>query len=379
MLFGIGLGLTILGLLGTILPLMRSTQWWVRVLDFPKAQIATILATAIMLMVLAIALDNSPNHSLSAITPPALALVTALIALIHQLRGMLPYTKLVSHQVADHCDSEGSTEIRILIANLLQSNRTANRILSLIKSRNPHLVFVVECDSWWIRQLDVLLPEYPHHVLYPQENGYGMALYSRFPFESAELRFLREVHIPSIHAVVNLPNGTVVRCIGLHPAPPVPTYSQETDQRDAELLLVAKELENCIYPALAFGDLNDVAWSRTTRLFQQISGFLDPRIGRGQYNTYHADFPFLRYPLDHIFVSVHWRLAHLEVLPHIGSDHFPILAMLQLETDVQPAVENLQEEPEATTDTREEVAERIAEADMKLAQQSNESQAPVQP
>ncbi|MCA9777978.1 MAG: hypothetical protein KC800_14715, partial [Candidatus Eremiobacteraeota bacterium] len=41
--------------------------------------------------------------------------------------------------------------------------------------------------------------------------------------------------------------------------------------------------------------------------------------------------PLLRFPLDHIFFSSHFRLAQLKVMPYIGSDHFPILANLSLE------------------------------------------------
>jgi hypothetical protein len=105
------------------------------------------------------------------------------------------------------------------------------------------------------------------------------------------------------------------------------------------------------------GDLNDVAWSHTTRLFQRTSGLLDPRVGRGLYSTFHAAYPFLRWPLDHVFFSREFRLRRLERLPAFGSDHFPIL----VEVSYEPARAHEHEAPRPEPGNRHEVRERIAE------------------
>ncbi|MFM9271029.1 endonuclease/exonuclease/phosphatase family protein [Halomonas elongata] len=44
------------------------------------------------------------------------------------------------------------------------------------------------------------------------------------------------------------------------------------------------------------------------------------------FSTFHAHYPVLRWPLDHVFSSEHFTLRDMQRLP--GSDHFPILTTL---------------------------------------------------
>ncbi len=70
-----------------------------------------------------------------------------------------------------------------------------------------------------------------------------------------------------------------------------------------------------------------------TSVLRIAAGLLDPRAGRGLYNSYNANNPLFRYPLDHVFHSKHFKLVRIQRLPDIGSDHFPILIELQYEPE----------------------------------------------
>lgn len=361
-----GIALALLGVLATVIPLSRSTRWWVRMLDFPRAQVAAILAVSLTLLLVALL-----QAYLAGLHRPYSWIVLALvvIALAYQLLRMRPYSVLASTQVPSLRNRDAANHIRLLVSNVLQSNRNFVGLLDLIRESDPDLIFLVECDHAWVRALDVLRESHPHTILLPQDNGYGLAFFSRIPLELAEWRFLRDEEIPSVKVTLLIDGDRRVHCYGLHPAPPVPDYAEETDQRDAELLVVAKEIRDMGEPVLVFGDLNDVAWSPTTTLFQAVSGLLDPRVGRGQFNTFHAQWPLLRYPLDHVFVSAHFELRQLRRLRDIGSDHFPILADLALPPLAEAQPESTGERPEASPDDLAEANERIAQANEKVDHQ----------
>ncbi len=303
----------------TWLPLSRNTAWWVRVWEFPRLQAAIwgllLVVTGVTLPVPSPLLNTAVLLALSA-------------AIVWHLWWILPYTRWYKREVPDHGDTTAKASISLLTANVLTPNRKAPELISLIKRWKPDLVLTLESDHWWEEQLIGLQSDYPHTVFHPLDNLYGIHLYSRLPLIDPEVQFLVEPNVPSIHTLIDLGQGQQIRAHFLHPAPPSPTENLESIERDAELLVVAKSVCDYPHPVLIAGDLNDVAWSATSRLFRKISTLLDPRVGRGLLNTFHAGIPFIRFPLDHIFVSSHFLVRRLERLPSFGSDHFPIFAEL---------------------------------------------------
>ncbi|MEZ4701249.1 MAG: endonuclease/exonuclease/phosphatase family protein [Rhodothermales bacterium] len=311
-------------ILGSVLPLVRTGAWWVRIFDFPRGQLAVLgLAVALGYYLLIDPLETGDQIVLA-------ALGVSVAFLIYRI---LPYTRIAPYQTLTCTNPDPGTRIRLLCSNVLQSNREAEKLLALIHAKQPDLVLVVETDTWWREALGELDATYPHRILHPLDNTYGMLCFSRLPIEDEEVRFLVEDDVPSIFATVVLPAGARIRLVGMHPRPPRPDILQDSTYRDAELLIVARYAEHQELPVIVLGDFNDVAWSHTTRLFQRIGGLLDPRRGRGLFSTFHADYPFFRYPLDHVFHSPHFQLEHLERLGHVGSDHFPIFTVLNLTHD----------------------------------------------
>ncbi|WP_246202851.1 endonuclease/exonuclease/phosphatase family protein [Fulvivirga lutimaris] len=250
------------------------------------------------------------------------------LCLIWHLWWILPYTPLWPKEV-QYCNKfDPEKSLSILSSNVLTPNRNTTALIKLVKKYQPDVLVTLESDQWWQDQLKELESDMPFTVKCPLDNLYGMHLYSKLPLHDQEISFLVEKDVPSIHVSLELRTGDRVRIHFVHPAPPSPTENTESAERDAELIIVARSVKNSNQPVIVAGDLNDVAWSSTTRLFRKISGLLDPRIGRGMFNTFHANYPILRWPLDHLFHSDHFTLNSIHRLPSIGSDHFPLFASL---------------------------------------------------
>ncbi|MCC6072157.1 endonuclease/exonuclease/phosphatase family protein [Massilia sp. GCM10020059] len=305
--------------IATLMPLSHRAVWWIRDFDFPRLQLAVLASGLLAVELVFLDLSDIASHGLITVTAACL---------LYQFWWIFPYTRVYRNEVKASLGAQEGDTIRIMTANVLTTNRNTDGLIALIRKHEPHVFVTLETDSWWQERLDVLEGDYPFSMKCPLDNLYGMHVYSRLPLEDGAIQFLVEDDIPSMHAMAVLPSGRKVRMHFLHPAPPSPTEHDESTERDAELLVVAKSVVGLDTPVIVAGDLNDVAWSTTTRLFRKISGLLDPRIGRGMFNTFHADYWFLRWPLDHLFHSQHFTLSFITRLPSFGSDHFPVLVEL---------------------------------------------------
>ena len=336
--------------------LIRRDEWWFRGADFPRLQILFVGLVALAGLLFINAEWTSVRE---------LLLLGVIAAVAYQLKMVLPYTpvwkKQVLHVRQDQLNVE--QQISLLVANVLTPNHKYHLLLEQINRLQPDVVLKQKKKKIWQKTLKPIEADYPYRVAVPQDNLYGMHLYSRLLLVYTEVKFILSDETPSIHATIRLRSGLSVQLYCLHPKPPSPTEAKDSTLRDAELLIVGDQIKDIDERCIVMGDLNDVAWSRTTRLFQRISGLLDPRVGRYFMNTFHADYPLLRWSLDHIFHSTDFGLVEMKRLPHIGSDHFPIYVVLQTGRIFEQKQQELEQTESDEDEAQQAIQEGIAKAE----------------
>ena len=341
------IGITWIFIVATLLPFIKREAWWIRVFDFPRTQIT--VAGLLCIAGLAFTFDSSD-------TAQAVTLATIATCTVYQGWELSAYTRLRRQQSLPAEINMPGRRLRLLIGNVLMTNHNVQQYVDLIREADPDIIALAEPDHYWEEKLRPIEAEYRYTIKCPLENTYGMLLYSRLELSDQQIRYRVQQDVPSFTATVRLRAGDYFELHCIHPRPP--HIGMNTDNRDAELVLVAKEVKDVPRAVIVTGDLNDVAWSHTTRLFLRISGLLDPRVGRMFCNTFHARYPLFRWPLDHLFHSRAFRLVSLRRGPKTDSDHFPVV----VEVSYEPEVKQEQERPLPTGEDIEEIVEKIERA-----------------
>jgi endonuclease/exonuclease/phosphatase (EEP) superfamily protein YafD len=319
-------GFGILAVLISLFPFVASDYWWIRMFDFPHVQLTILTLVALLVYFFRFDIRSWRDYTFIIVLGACFLL---------QLTKIYPYTPFSKVQVRENTAAIPQRSISIMATNVLQKNKEYYKLINEIFLQNPDLIIFTETNEAWQDEIRKGLKDYgyDYRIEMPLDNTYGMLVYSRLELIDSETRFLLEDSIPSMHTKVVLPSRELIKLHVIHPTPPMPPHDASSTDRDAQMMMVAKMAKEEELPVIVAGDFNDVAWSETTQLFQSVSGLLDPRIGRGFYNTYNADSWLMRWPLDHLFVSEEFRLVQMHVGNDIESDHFPLYAKLSLEPE----------------------------------------------
>lgn len=121
-------------------------------------------------------------------------------------------------------------------------------------------MLLVETNKRWRDYIFENLPEtYKYKVEVPQDNTYGMLLYSKYKWINPQVKFLVDKNIPSIHTKLVLTSNDTVQLYSIHPTPPMPQHNSRSTDRDSEMMKIANLSRTSTYPVIVLGDFNDVA------------------------------------------------------------------------------------------------------------------------
>ena len=211
--------------------------------------------------------------------------------------------------------------IKLMSVNVEWRNRSAARLLDMIRDEAPDAVLVVEYTAEWRERLGPIFADYPHRVELDGGRAFGIALLSRAPLKNVQPFKLEST--PAIDATLVTARGELL-LIGVHLLPP--TRAAWAAERARQLDALAERAQR-IDGALAIaGDFNLSAYSPHFSGLLRTAGLRDSRAMPGI--TWPSFLPLLGIPIDHCIVSDEVGVAAFRRLPAFGSDHYPIVVEL---------------------------------------------------
>lgn len=240
------------------------------------------------------------------------------------LLAMFPYPFSTAPEV-----SPRDPILRVVALNVHTANTRHDLVEAFLRREAPAVIVLTEIDDRWLAQLASLTNTWPHRVLAPRDDNFGIALFSRWPIRSGQAIELGEAGVPSVEAEV-LVESRPVYVLGTHPLPP--SSGENAALRNEQLALIADHLAARRGARVLVGDLNATPWSPAFRGLVRRSGLTDTLRGRGWQPTWPTRFFPFWIPLDHCLVSPDLTVFSRRVGEDVGSDHRPVVVALGVPT-----------------------------------------------
>lgn len=218
--------------------------------------------------------------------------------------------------------------VRFMLANVQGNNRNYVNLLEAVKANNPDVVVLQEVNPHWWNNIESLTLEYPHYKDVVRPGGSGLAFFSRYPIERAEVLTLDDSAHPALVCVIRIEN-TALSIFTLHP--PTPMSAKKFNYRNGQFAQIAEMMRNTAEPKMLIGDLNTTMWSPYFTDLLSNSGLRDARIGNGIYPSWNAFLPSIfGIPIDHCLTGKQIEVENLATGDYTGSDHRPLLIDLRI-------------------------------------------------
>ncbi|MFK7766439.1 MAG: endonuclease/exonuclease/phosphatase family protein [Mariniblastus sp.] len=235
----------------------------------------------------------------------------------------------------------GPERLKVMSFNVLGSNPNHHMVAAQIRSANPDVVSILEYTGNWHQPLDCLNEKYPHQIRIPRWHGFGVAMFSKYPFtEKQEFPITKKkTDNPMIVGKIKFGSGQnqrEIRLAAIHVLSP--TNRSRMDLRNQQFIEIAEILSKEDTPTIVMGDFNCVPWSPFLSNLLTTTDYRDSRQGFGYHGTWHTQMAPVHIPIDHAFVSRHIHIHDRYVGGYAGSDHLPIVFEVSVGESVAASV-----------------------------------------
>ena len=258
-----------------------------------------------------------------------------LFSIIGFLLNAFPVASLyfTSDFPAETKNKENTQIISVLLSNVFSSNNRYNLLLNQIETNKPDFIIVLELSPAWANALKPIEEYYPHNIVIPRNDNFGIALYSKQPLHDIEIHDFAQNSIPTISAnyQINKSTNKNLQIIATHPLPPI--NASLAEQQVVHLQKLASYInKQDKSQVLLAGDFNSTPWSPHYKNLIQQTNLSNTRQGFGIYPSWPTGLKssLLQIPLDHIFVSKGIHTKAFKTLQSINSDHLPVYVKLEL-------------------------------------------------
>ena len=226
-------------------------------------------------------------------------------------------------------DREGgeSETLKLLHANVLSTNDKYQRLIDLIDAEDPDIIFLQEITDDWVSGLTTLQKNYPYSYALAQSGNFGIAVYSKKPFDTVGHVDSPPLGYPTIIATATV-GGEKLTLISSHPS--IPLGKELSLARNQQFDSVLDQVTAADGKVILLGDFNATMWDTHFKRMIQSAGLSNARQGFGILPTWPTYLPFAMIPIDHFLIPEGIDVTDLKTAKSIGSDHLPLIVTLSL-------------------------------------------------
>ncbi len=213
---------------------------------------------------------------------------------------------------------------------MLKNNIDTVRLKTLVDREKPDLIVACEVNGKFALMLRDLNFEYPHQMLEPRDDRYGMAVLSKRALEGQEqLSFAGKKSLAMGFRLRH--DGRDIEFLSMHPQTP----NHDVRARNHEFVRAVKHFGDRRENIVVLGDLNATPYCHAYKKLVRALSLKNAREGQGICGTFPVFLPLslLHLPIDHVLTASNLLVQDFRRGPDIGSDHFPTITTMSLVND----------------------------------------------